>query len=82
MSLGMASGGAAPQAEASAALGAPAPTAPSTARARSSDVEQAVLGHGQVEGRFEEGHQLRLERDPIDPPTGTTPQGDSFRTER
>ena len=29
-----------------------------------SDVEQAVLGHGRARGPFEEGGNLRLERDP------------------
>jgi hypothetical protein len=29
-----------------------------------SDVEQAVLGHGPNLGPFDEGHRLRLERDP------------------
>jgi hypothetical protein len=47
-----------------AALGG-APMAPSAAAPskRSSDVEQAVLGHGQVEGKFEEGRRQRLQRD-------------------
>ena len=42
---------------------APAPSAPAAASKRSSDVEQAVLGHGRVEGKFEEGGRQRLERD-------------------
>jgi len=29
-----------------------------------SDVEQAVLGHGPNVGPFDEGHRLRIERDP------------------
>jgi hypothetical protein len=33
------------------------------AAAPRSDVEQAVLGHGRIEGKFEEGQGLRLERD-------------------
>jgi hypothetical protein len=40
-----------------------APAAPAAAAKRSSDVEQAVLGHGRVEGKFEEGGRKRLERD-------------------
>ena len=28
-----------------------------------SDVEQAVLGHGKVEGKFSEGRNLKFERD-------------------
>ena len=55
----------APMAE-SAAAGAPA-AAPSMAPKRGmekSDVEQAVLGHGPNLGPFNEGHRLRLERDP------------------
>lgn len=32
--------------------------------AESSDVEQAVLGHGPNVGPFNEGHQLKIERDP------------------
>lgn len=48
-----------------AAESAPAPMAPASAakRSRTSDVEQAVLGHGRVEGKFEEGRRQRLERD-------------------
>ena len=34
------------------------------ARAEKSDVEQAVLGHGPNLGPFDEGHRLRLVRDP------------------
>lgn len=41
---------------------APAPAAAAPARLRS-DVEQAVLGHGRVEGKFEEGGRQRLVRD-------------------
>lgn len=56
-------------------LGATAapPPAPTTAspmkdsakgeKSRRSDVEQAVLGHGKVEGPFKEGRNFRLERD-------------------
>lgn len=44
---------------------APAAVAPAKgAAADNSDVEQAVLGHGPNLGRFDEGHHLRLERDP------------------
>ncbi len=50
------------------AAGAPAAAAPAMApppsRAERSDVEQAVLGHGPNLGPFNEGHGLRLERDP------------------
>ena len=35
-----------------------------SAAAEKSDVEQAVLGHGPNVGPFNEGHRLRLERDP------------------
>ncbi len=54
----------------SAAAGAGAPakkaaSAPMEEGAKDkSDVEQAVLGHGKVRGPFEEGGNLRLERDP------------------
>ena len=44
------------------ASAASAPMAPSEAGV--SDVEQAVLGHGPNLGPFNEGHQLRFERDP------------------
>lgn len=40
------------------------PPAPSAAMKDNSDVEQAVLGHGPKLGPFDEGHKLRLERDP------------------
>jgi hypothetical protein len=44
---------------------APAPSAPARSAAREeSDVEQAVLGHGPNLGPFNEGHGLKLERDP------------------
>ncbi len=47
---------------------APAPPAmddaPAEARAEKSDVEQAVLGHGPNLGPYNEGHGLRLKRDP------------------
>jgi hypothetical protein len=58
---GDASGGGAPK----AAPPAPAPAMRSAAKgAAESDVEQAVLGHGPKLGPFNEGHGLRLERDP------------------
>jgi len=60
MSMGSASGAGAAVAE-SAPAAAPKPA--KKAAAPSSDVEQAVLGHGRVEGKFEEGRGLRLERD-------------------
>ncbi len=41
-----------------------APSAPGMAQAEKSDVEQAVLGHGPNLGPFNEGHNLRLVRDP------------------
>jgi hypothetical protein len=41
-----------------------APGAGASKRAESSDVEQAVLGHGRNRGPFNEGKGLRLERDP------------------
>jgi hypothetical protein len=53
-------GGGAPK----AAPAAPPPMAAPMARAEKSDVEQAVLGHGPNVGPFNEGHRLRLERDP------------------
>ncbi len=34
------------------------------AKEEKSDVEQAVLGHGPNLGVFDEGHRLRIERDP------------------
>src|SRR6185436_7971949 len=46
------------------AAAAPAPMAPPSKAAEKSDVEQAVLGHGPNLGPFNEGHRLRLERDP------------------
>ena len=60
---------------ASAAPAAAAPASPKKSAAakrkddiafdgEKSDVEQAVLGHGPNVGPFNEGHQLRLERDP------------------
>jgi hypothetical protein len=61
---GMGSGAGAPMAaemEMAAPSAAPAPAAKSS-RGRS-DVEQAVLGHGRVEGKFEEGRGQRLVRD-------------------
>jgi hypothetical protein len=58
------SGAGAPMESAAAAPSA-APMSPPAARSRggSSDVEQAVLGHGRAEGHFDEGRALRLERD-------------------
>jgi hypothetical protein len=51
--------------ESAAPAPAAAPMSPPALRKRggSSDVEQAVLGHGRAEGPFEEGRALRLERD-------------------
>lgn len=46
----------------SKAAGPPPPAA--AAEMESSDVEQAVLGHGPNLGPFNEGHRLRFERDP------------------
>jgi hypothetical protein len=57
--MGPVSGGGAAMAESAPAA---APSAAKAAAPRS-DVEQAVLGHGRVEGKFEEGRGLRLERD-------------------
>lgn len=42
----------------------PAAAAPSRAAMESSDVEQAVLGHGPTLGRYREGRGAQLERDP------------------
>jgi hypothetical protein len=49
-----------------AEMAAPAPSAAGgmAKEKKSSDVEQAVLGHGHNRGPFNEGHGLRLERDP------------------
>ncbi len=64
-------GGMAPSAP--AAQAAPSPMKPSAKKSASaesagpmdkSDVEQAVLGHGPNVGPFNEGHRLRIERDP------------------
>jgi hypothetical protein len=61
-------GGAVPSASMAAGAPAPAPAAAPMAapskKAEKSDVEQAVLGHGPNLGPFNEGHRLRLERDP------------------
>ena len=64
-------GGAMPSAPAAAAAPAPAAKAPmkkgasrSASADEGSDVEQAVLGHGPNVGPFNEGHSLRIERDP------------------
>ncbi len=50
----------------SSAAGVPVPKKESEARRRAddSDVEQAVLGHGPNLGPYNEGHNLRLVRDP------------------
>jgi hypothetical protein len=62
-------GGSAPVAPAPAAQpamemeSAAAPSASAAAPSRRSDVEQAVLGHGRVEGKFDEGGRQRLVRD-------------------
>jgi hypothetical protein len=48
------------------AAAAPPAMAP-VAGAEKSDVEQALLGHGPNVGPFNEGHRLRLERDPSFP---------------
>jgi len=66
---GGAAGGMAP---APAAAAPPSPMKPSAKKSASaesaamdkSDVEQAVLGHGPNVGPFNEGHRLRIERDP------------------
>ena len=65
----MASGGApgASKGAASKPMSAPPQSAPMSAAApqmEKSDVEQAVLGHGPNLGPFNEGHNLRLVRDP------------------
>ena len=53
------------------AAGAPAPAmAPPSRAMEKSDVEQAVLGHGPNLGPYNEGHRLRLERDPACPACG------------
>jgi len=65
-------GGAIPKPSKKAGLAKPAPPAPSAPAAAASrgamreesDVEQAVLGHGPNLGPYNEGHGLRLERDP------------------
>jgi hypothetical protein len=58
------SGGGMPMAPAPAAAAMESSSAPSAAApSRRSDVEQAVLGHGRVEGKFEEGGRQRLVRD-------------------
>ena len=58
----------APPPMAKASGGAPAaakkPSMAPMAEGESSDVEQAVLGHGPNLGPFNEGHNLRLVRDP------------------
>jgi hypothetical protein len=50
----------APPASSPASMAKPKGSAPS----KESDVEQAVLGHGKVEGKFAEGRARKLERDP------------------
>ncbi|HWP07476.1 MAG TPA: hypothetical protein VNN72_17110, partial [Polyangiaceae bacterium] len=62
MSLDAASGAGVPAAPSAAYEMSPAPP-PAAAPSKKSDVEQAVLGHGRVEGKFEEGGHKRLERD-------------------
>jgi hypothetical protein len=66
-------GGALPGGMGGAAGGMPAPAAAApmakksakpTEEAEKSDVEQAVLGHGPNLGPFNEGHRLKIERDP------------------
>jgi hypothetical protein len=44
--------------------GAPQPCCPPATTTRSSDVENAVIGHGEVEGPFTEIDGLAIERDP------------------
>ncbi len=61
-------GGSAPKKPSSSPAAPPAKSAESPAAdmaaMEKSDVEQAVLGHGPNLGPFNEGHQLRFERDP------------------
>ncbi len=57
-------GGGMAMAKPSAAPMAPPAAAGAPARAERSDVEQAVLGHGPNLGPYNEGHNLRLVRDP------------------
>jgi len=47
-----------------AAGAAPSQAPTNAAKAKKSDVETAVLGHGKDEGKFDEGRGLALERDP------------------
>jgi hypothetical protein len=62
---GMGGGGKGGLAKPSSAPPAPAAEASGAAMAdKKSDVEQAVLGHGPNVGPFNEGHGLKLERDP------------------
>ncbi|MDB4937473.1 MAG: hypothetical protein JWP87_4445 [Labilithrix sp.] len=63
---GMGGGGMAPPASAAAPAAAPMKKGAMAAdsAAEKSDVEQAVLGHGPNVGPFNEGHQLKIERDP------------------
>jgi hypothetical protein len=51
-------------APAAAKAAAPAPMAEASGAAERSDVEQAVIGHGERRGPFTEGNGLVLERDP------------------
>jgi hypothetical protein len=63
----MAGGSSGAPMKSSAAPSAPSPGSmakPKGGAAESSDVEQAVLGHGKVEGKFTEGRARKLERDP------------------
>ncbi len=62
--LGAAGGAPPAAAPASPKKSAAARPSDGMARDEKSDVEQAVLGHGPNVGPFNEGHQLRLERDP------------------
>ncbi len=56
-------GGGSPQKAMAAEAEASAMAPPAAAPSRRSDVERAVLGHGRVEGKFEEARGQRLERD-------------------
>jgi hypothetical protein len=53
-----------PMLEMEAADAAPVPSAAPMTKARRSDVEAAVIGHGEVEGPFTEIDNLAIERDP------------------
>ena len=60
----MGGGGMVPAATAPSPAKKGAPMADSAGQKDKSDVEQAVLGHGPNVGPFDEGHRLRIERDP------------------